>query len=243
MSEEEVIEITEEPEESELSDIEQEAVNLGWVADGVEGKRNLSAEEFVDRQRLYEDIRGLKKQNRKLQDGLTAMKDFQATIRSNERERVIAELNTAKKTALEQEDYNAVVAIDDKIAKQRVPEVPQSNEAFESWIDDNDWYHQNDEMKQYADMIGTGYFQQNPRKDMNDVYKYVTEEVKKRFPDSFENRERSKPNSVEGAGKGRAKTSKRHSAKDLPEDARQIMKTIVRTGTMTEAEYLASYFD
>jgi len=226
----------------ELSEVEQQAIEHGWNPDGVEGKLNLSAEEFMDRQKLYDDIRGLKKQNRKLQDGIEAMKEFQTTIRKNERERVIQELKIQKKLALENENYDAVVQIDDKIAEQRVADEPVSNVAFEKWVDDNEWYHQDPEMKTYADTIGAGYYQGNSNKSVEEVYAFVSEEVKKRFPEKFGNQERSKPNPVEGAGKGRNATSKKYSAKDLPEQDRQMMKTIVRTGTMTEAEYLKEYF-
>jgi len=226
----------------ELSEIEQEAISHGWNPEGVEGKKNLSAEEFMDRQGLYDDIRGLKKQNRKLLDGMEAMKEFQNTIRVKERERVLNELKAAKKVALENENYDAVVQIDDRIAETKAQENPPTNTAFEKWIDDNDWYHQDTDMKQYADMIGTGYFQQNPNKSMDDVYLYVSDEVKKRFPDKFGNPKREQPNPVEGASKGRVKTSKKYSARDLPEHDREIMKTIVRSGAMTEAAYLKEYF-
>ena len=228
--------------EQEHSEIELTAIEHGWNAEGVEGKLNLSAEEFMDRQGLYDDIRSLKKQNRKLHDGIEAMKEFQKTIRDSERDRVLTELKDAKKVALEAENYDAVVQIDDKIAETRVQAEPPSNEVFESWVDSNDWYHQDPEMKQYADMLGTGYFQQNPTKDMKAVYEYVTEETKKRFPDKFGNTNREKPTSVEGAGKGRARSSKQHSARDLPDSDRDIMKTIVRSGAMTEAEYLKEYY-
>ena len=77
----------------EYTEAELEAIEHGWNPDGAEGKRNLSAEEFMDRQPLYDDIRSLKKQTRKLQDGIEAMKQMQDGIRHRERQQVIAELN------------------------------------------------------------------------------------------------------------------------------------------------------
>jgi hypothetical protein len=224
--------------EDTLSEIEQEAVTHGWTPEGVEGKRNLSAEEFMDRQPLYDDIRSLKKQTRKQQEAIEAMKQLQEGIRAREREKTINELKYQKKQALEEENYDAVIQIDDKIAEEQAADAaPATNIAFEAWVDKNEWYHQDHEMKAYADMIGAGYYQQNPTKQMEDVYTYVGEEIKKRFPDKFNNSNRGNPSSVEGASSGRKgrATAQSHSARELPETDRQIMRTIVRSGAMTEA--------
>jgi hypothetical protein len=238
MAEEQVVDQT-----PEYSEIEQEAIDHGWNPEGVEGKKNLSAEEFMDRKPLYDELHSTKKQIRKLQDGMEAMKTMQEGIRAREREKTIRELQQQKKVALESENYDAVLQIDDAIAQERTAEAePVSNVAFETWVDENEWYHQDQDMKKYADMIGAGYYQQNPKVPMSEVYEYVTSEVKKRYQDKFENTHRQRPNPVEGAGKGRTNTSKKHSVRDLPEEDRQIMKTIIRTGTMTEEEYLKDYF-
>ena len=235
-----------EPEQSqEYSEIEMQAMEHGWNPEGAEGKRNLTAEEFMDRQPLYDDIRSLKKQTRKLQEGIEAMKAMQEGIRQREREKTIKELQAQKKQALETEDYDTVVDIDDRIAAERANTGQTPNVAFEQWVDSNEWYHQDDDMREYADMIGAGYYSKNPARPVEEVYKYVTKEVKARFPEKFgDNPKRSQPTPVEGANKGRAgrSTSAKYSAKDLPEQDRRIMETIVRSGTMTKDEYLKSYF-
>lgn len=238
-----VQEVQEVQEEVEYSPVEVEAMEHGWNPEGVEGKRSLTAEEFMDRQPLYDEIRSTKKQMRKLQEGMEAMKKLQQGIREREREKTIRELTQAKKAALEAENYDAVIEIDDAIAVERTKnDEPQSNIEFETWVDNNEWYHQDSEMKNYADMIGAGYYQQNQGKPVSEVYKYVTQEVKKRFPDKFGNPNRGKPSPVEGAAAGRRSTSKKHSVRDLPEADRNIMKTLLRTSNMTEEEYLKEYF-
>ena len=233
-----------EPEQEavEPTDIEKEAMEHGWTAEGVEGKRNLSAEEFMDRQPLYDDLKAQKKQIKRLQEGFEAMKQHTSGIAERERAKVIAELKEAKKSALENENYDAVVEIDEQIADTKAQDpAPKVNETFNAWIDENEWYHQDSEMKNYADTIGAGYAQQNPNKPLTEVYNYVASETKKRFPDKFGNPNRGKPSPVEGASKGRQSTSKKYSAKDLPEDDRRIMRTLVRAG-MDEQEYLKQYF-
>jgi len=232
----------------EHTEAELEAIEHGWNPDGAEGKRNLSAEEFMDRQPLYDDIRSLKKQTRKLQDGIEAMKQMQDGIRHRERQQVIAELNIKKKEALQEEDYDEVIKIDDKILETRTEtEEPKNNIAFETWVEDNQWYAESDDMRGYADMIGAGYYQQNPNKSKSDVYEYVTKEVKKRFPDNFNtgNKNRRNASPVESAEKGRAGRERvtKYKVSDLPEDDRRIMRTILRADPkMSEQDYLKSYF-
>lgn len=229
----------------QISEIEQQAIEHGWNPDGVEGKRNLSAEEFMDRQVLYDDIRSLKKSNRKLQEGIEAMNKMQEGIRQREREKTIRELQAQKKFALENENYDAVVEIDDAIAVERAEATaaPKSNIEFENWVDNNEWYSQDPELKSWADTFGTGYASNHPDKPASEVYEVVTKEVKKRFPEKFGDKVSNQPPAVEGAQRGRsARSGKRYSAADLPEEDRAIMKTILRTGTMTQEEYLKQYF-
>lgn len=227
----------------DFSDVELEAMEQGWNPEGVEGKKNLTAEEFLDRKPLYDKIHATEKRMKQILEGMEALKQHNATIAERERAKVIAELKAAKKIALENENYDAVVEIDDKIAEETARKnEPVSNDAFIEWVSENDWYNQDPEMKDYADMIGTGYAGKYPNKQATDVYQYVSQEVKKRFPEKFGNVNRTRPNPVEGAGKGRTGTSKKYSAKDLPETDRQIMRTIVRSGIMSEQDYLKQYF-
>lgn len=249
MAEELKIEPTEEQdvaEEStpEYSEVELEAIEHGWNPEGVEGKRNLSAEEFLDRQPLYDDLRSQKKQIKRLNEGVEALKKHYETQLERDRTRIINELKAAKKAALESENYDAVIDIDDQIAEtQAQAKKPATNEDFSDWVEDNEWYNTDSEMKEYADMVGAGYYQNHPNKSVSEVYNYVSDEVKKRFPEKFGgNPARQKPSPVEGAAKGRQGTSKQYSEKDLPEQDRQIMNTIVRSGAMTKQEYLKQYF-
>lgn len=242
------LEATEEAHVEEYSDIEQEAIAHGWNPEGVEGKRNLTAEEFMDRKPLYDDLHSQQRKIKRLEEGMEALKQHNKMIAAKEREKVINELKRAKKLALEEEDFDAVIAIDDKIAETRVAKDPAEetrNEAFEAWVEQNTWYSQDVELKEYADLIGTAYYSKNPTKSAAEVYKYVEKETKARYPDKFPtNERRSRPAPVEGANKGRKGGSKRskYSTADLPEEHLQIMRSLIRGKVMTEEEYLKDYF-
>ena len=233
--------------EVQLTEIEQEAMSHGWKPDGAEGKRTLTAEEFMDRQPLYDEIHSLKRQTRKLQEGVSALTKHQDHVRKQEREKTIQELKQKKVEAMDAGDNALVVDLEDQIqdtkAEAKVVEEP-SNDDFEEWIDNNTWYNQDSAMKSYADTMGKGYSSLHPEKPLADVYAYVTQEVKARYPDKFAGSKRGRQAPVEGASKGR-KVGKqpKYSTKDLPEDARDIMKTVVRmTKGMSEQDYVNSYF-
>jgi hypothetical protein len=240
-------ELTSEGFEQEYSEIELQAIEHGWNPEGVEGKRNLSAEEFMDRQPLYDEMRNLKKQARKLEEGMDAMRKMQEGIREREREKTIKELQQKKLEALEDGNYNAVIEIDDAIAEEKVNKDTQAvnNHQFEEWVDNNEWYNQDPDLRKYADTLGSGYFATNPNAEPKEVFNYVETEVKARYPEKFGNPRRKAPAPVEGASRGRGQVKRgasKHKASELPEQDRQIMRTILRTGKMSEAEYLKEYF-
>lgn len=253
MSKEELTEVTEEGTEEvgveEYSGIEQEAISHGWNPDGVEGRRNLTAEEFMDRQPLYDDIKYLKKENRKLKEGVDALRATTKVIREQTKSQVIAELKAQKRQALEEEKFDEVMEIDDKIAEANAAPTddgPVDNSAFENWVDHNEWYAQNLDMKEYADTIGFAYFQRNPNKSQDEVFRYVEKAVKRQYPDEFGEEGRPakrKPAPVEGATRGRGNSGKkRYSARDLDDQSRAIMNTTIKSGAMSEQEWLEAYF-
>jgi hypothetical protein len=230
----------------DYSEVELEAIEQGWNPEGVDGKRNLTAEEFLDRKPLYDDLRKTKRSLRKQQEQLEALKKHVSIADERARERALRELDAQKREALEDQNFDAVIAIDKQIREtENAPvqaEAP-TNAAFEEWRESNDWYDENPEMKDYADMVGTHFAGKNPGLSPEKVFEHVTNEVKARFADKFTNTRRQQPNPVEGAVRGRAAGSKqRYNERDLPDEHRDIMNTLVKGGTMTKEEYLKSYF-
>ena len=227
----------------EYTEIEEKAISMGWNPEGVEGKKNLSAEEFVDRQPLYEDIRSLKKAFRQSKDSIEAMKGMLEGVRQQGYEEAIQKLNEQKKRAMEDENYDGVIKIDEQIAQKREEAKADTvikNPDFEEWIDKNQWYENEGEMHDYADFVGQKYLQKNGKDTpLKEVYQYVSEKVKKQFPDFFDEKPRKNP--VEGASRGRSSGAS-YSARDLNETERSIMKTLIRDGTFkNESEFMKAY--
>ena len=85
--------------------------------------------------------------------------------------------------------------------------------------------------------MGLVYFNKNPQATPGQVLKYVEDKVKKQFPDKFGTR-KAAPNPVSGTDRS-AKKGPKADDFELDDMERDIMKTLVKSGTMTEAEYRA----
>lgn len=228
----------------ELSPIESEARAKGWSPEGIEGKRNLTAEEFLDRQPLYDKMHKTDRAMKRLEEQNKAITAHLEMIRRTTLEGKVDALKSKKREALEERDHDEVMRIDEEIIKASqdkdvpVSTAPVTNDAFDQWLGENQWYDNNDEMRKYADKYGAGVLATNPNMDLKDVYQEVADEVKHRFADSFvTNRKQTSP--VEGSRpRSRAKVAK-HTVKDLDSDAKMIHDNLVRSGVMSTEEYIA----
>ena len=261
LGEVETEEVNETPEETpeekeetpEYSDVEKKAMEMGWNPEGVEGKENLNAEEFVGRQKLYDDIRTLKKQNKRLSGDIENINKYQDTIREDERKVVMQELRDRKIQALKDEDYDKVADLDDQIADERGKESQTAattdgpTPEFKEWVSDNGWYETDIDLKVEADHIGEKYWKANPEKTLEEVFEYVGKTVRKLNPDTFDNGNRNKPSAVEASGNRPARkkeTAPKYKVSDLDAESQSIMRTIIRTTKgMTEERYLKEYFE
>lgn len=240
----EVNEDIEKEEEKQWSEVEEQAIAKGWNPEGVEGKRNLSAEEFLDREEFYSQIHSLKRENKRLAEDISNLNKHQKRIREDERKKVVEELKAAKKLAYAAEDYDKVVEIDEQLAEARAPEVEETKEneaaeAFQEWRSQNTWYDKDIEMREYADMIGRGLFDKSM--SPTEFYSKVEKEVKTRFADKFAT-PTTKRTPVESSTRSKPRNISGFSEKNLSEEERSIMRTVLRnTPGMTKEQYLKEY--
>jgi hypothetical protein len=87
-------------------------------------------------------------------------------------------------------------------------------------------------MRAYADRLGAELATSYPP---GQVLQMVEKEVKKEFSHKFTNPKSSRPMAVEPAGRGGTKSD----SFQLTPDERDIMRKFVRSGVMTEKEYIA----
>lgn len=244
-------------EEQEYTEIELEAMDQGWSPHGVEGKRNLSAEEFLDRKPLYDKIHRVEKTLKEQDKKFEALRQHEKMVRDRMHEDHLKELKAAKRAALESYDYEKAEQIDDEIfdartqhqqeEKPAVPDVENIQRAVADWTEENPWYMENKVMKRFAYGEGEDYRAENPGAPIEEILAHISKAVKKEFPEKFSNMNRAKPSSVEGSATGGRRTPatpKQKSVKDLPEEAISVMRTLIRGGTFkTEQDYVNDYFN
>jgi hypothetical protein len=232
----------------ELSPAEQEALQSGWVPKeefhGDEHKW-VDAAEYLRRGELFKKIELQSRELKDVRRALTEMKKLHSSVREVEYQRALDTLKAQKKSALEEGDADAVIAADERmdLVKEQVrllkqeEHVPQENSGethpeFMEWKAKNSWYTSSNPMRAFADALGaelsaTGL-------SPSQVLQRVEAEVKKEFPNKFRNPRQDRPGAVEGTTQ---KASSQGSFQLTPEE-RKVMQTFVRTGVMTEADYV-----
>ena len=232
----------------QLSAAEQQAMEQGWVPqDEWEGDPDQwrPAKEFLDRGELFKKIEDQNRTIKEFKRALDDLKGHHAKTRETEYARAIQALKAQKIAALEEGDAAAVVKLDDQIdlvkdeqskLKQAAIEQPQEqlNPEFTNWVDKNKWYETSQPMRAYADALGRdlAYKGLSP----SEVLKEVERQVRDEFPQKFRNANRDKPGAVEGSTN---KGAKGGNDVALSDDERRVMQRFVRTGVMTEKEYMA----
>lgn len=203
------------------------------------------AKEFVERGELFGKIDNMGRELKETKKALKMLQDHHSKVRETEYKRAVDELKSLQKKHLEDGNSDAYLEttelLTDLKAEQKAREVvsestqAQPDPRFTTWVQKNPWYAQDEKMRDYADSIGMGYAQKHPGLDPEEVLQYVTSEVRERFKTRFENPNRNKPSSVEGASN--SAPAKKESFQ-LTDEERKVMHTFERTGIMSKDEYI-----
>jgi hypothetical protein len=255
-------EVQEEQKEPELSEIEQLAVKIGWNPKHEGGDREpISAEEFILKSKEIQSTqtkqnKGLKREIDNLKRGIGQLQQHNETVYKVQVKALkgkIKELQTRRKEAVEDNDSEAVYAIDSQIKDIRdipdelavEPMAPTPPE-FEEWVEKNSWYSDNEDMRAYADLQGD-LVKNGKRPELEGLpFKKLLGEierlVKDKFPENFKQPEpKPKAPAVEGAGMKRRETTKsksKYTYKDLSRDQQDACDFFVKQGVMSEEEYI-----
>lgn len=240
----------------ELSPVEQEALEQGWVPktkwveDGGNPDEWRSAKEFKDRGELYKTIHSTKRELKQTQATLTALQKHHQFVFEKAHKQAVADLKQEKRAAMVNEDFDRVEQLDTAIeeaveehqkAKQelvqvQVEETGQHPE-FTAWVDRNQWYERDEDLRDEADSVGIVYAKKHQGVPPAEVLKAVEKEMKRRHPEKL-GVKRAAPNPAAGVDRSN-KPVKASGGDDLDEMERDIMRTLVKSGVMTEAEYKA----
>jgi len=242
-------------EKVELTPVEQLAVEIGWNPNHKSGDREfVSADDYIRRSKDIQSTqtkqnKGLKRQVEDLQVGLNMIQQHNDTVYKVQVKALksrVRELQGRRREALEDNDAEAVSAIDSQIKEiddipneLPVKQITTTPPEFEEWVEKNKWYTQSDEMRAYADAQGTN----NPEinglpfgKLLNEVGKLV----KSKFPEEFDAPIAPRIAAVEPAGTRRkaAGAKSKYTYSDLSKSQQNICDHLVKIGLKTEEEYI-----
>lgn len=249
-----------EAKEVELSPIEQTASEQGWVPKeqweeaGNDPKDWRDAREFVDRGELFKTIHNTRRELKQAQGAVSALQKHQEYIFEKGYQKALADLKMERRQAVRNEDFERVEEIEDQIdevkekhdaEKQAMQQSVAQAQAvatphpdFERWSQKNQWYFNEPEMQEFADVTGIMYAKRNPGADPMYVLKHIEDKVRKQFPDKFGAR-RAAPSPTASVDRTARVTRSGKDDVELDDNERIIMADLVRNKVMTEAEYKA----
>jgi len=230
------------------SPIEQKALEQGWRPRAeFEGSDDdfIDAKEFVRRGELFSKIEHQNKELKAVRQALEAFKVHHGKVKEAEYERALKSLQSARKEAVINGEHEQAFALEEKIDEIKAekaeivkeastPITTNSNQEFTEWMSRNKWYTSDNELREEADVLGIGYHQKG--KSPSEVLNLVEQRIKKMFPEKFTNQKANQPNRVEGSSR---QGSSRAESLSMDDSERAIMRKIVKTGVMTEQEYMA----
>lgn len=251
MSEDTIVDTPEDtPEAPELTPIQQKAAEQGWKPkEQFEGEEDefIDAPEFVRRGELFGKIEHQSRELKAVKQALDALKQHNTKIEASAYDRAVKALKDQRKEAINDGETSRAFELDDQIEEAtkareqimreaQVPAVQEVDPAFTNWVDRNPWYTKDVAMQAVADRVGIEMARRGV--PQNEVLRKVEEEVRNAFPHKFTNPKRERATAVEPSSRGGTSVS-RGADVAMDEDERAIMRKIVKTGVMTEAEYKA----
>lgn len=239
--------------------VEEQARSKGWRPQSEwtgDADDWVPAKEFVGRQSLFDKIHSLKQDlhmTRKAHEQeLGNIRKYIAQMSDMEYKRAIADLKAQRRVALREGEIDQAEDIQDQVremetnrekAKREMEASPQSQQPHPdvvAWREQNPWFDTDAELRDEAESIGTGYALKHPNEQPRKILEYVTERLKKLYPEKFGQKPAPTASKVESGGGGRS-TGGASGGKttalgwnDLTEDQRRIGQTVIKSGVLND---------
>jgi len=240
-------------EENQYSDVEQLALEKGWKPkEEYQGDptRWRTAETFLALEEPLKRIEQQSKELKAVRAALEAFKEHHTKVKETEFNRAVKALQDTRKKAMIEGDAETALALEERIEEVKAEKQAVLDDArktavqettaelhpeFQEWLSRNNWYGTNKAMRVVADRLGLEYHADGL--SQREVLKRVEEEIKKEFPHRFQNDKTKRAMAVEPTSRSGKPAGS--SSFELDETEREIMRKIVRSGAMTEKEYIA----
>jgi|SRR6267142_5965980 len=250
MTEEVKVEDTEQVQEVQLTPVEQEAIEHGWVPkDEFQGDEHkwVEAGEFIRRGELFKKIEDQNRELKQVRQALNGFKEHYTKVEEASYQRALTALKQEFKTANREGDFDKadrletqIESVEQEAAALRKnaasqPQQAEANPDFVAWVAKNDWYHSQVHMKAYADQVGIKFA--NLGMSPREVLQKVDAEVRKEFPTKFTNPNREKGSAV--ADPTSRASSRKSDTYELTDQERRVMNSLVASKVLTKEEYIA----
>ena len=224
-----------------------------WEADGKDPAEWRSAKEFNERGEFFKTIHQIKRELKQKDATISAMQKHHQYVFDQAFRKAQAELRKERREALRNDDIDRVEEIEtqletteqeykdkkqEMVADQAAAQAVGPHPEFQAWVDRNEWYTSDSDLQDEADAIGMVYTKKHPGVKPEVVLAYVEKTIKSKFPEKFGQR-KAAPNAVASVNRAESGRKKAGSEIELSEQEKEFMKTFVRAGVMTEAEYKA----
>ncbi len=248
---------------------EQLARDHGWrPQDEWDGNPDdwIPAKEFNFRGELYGRIAKYGHELKEQREALRKMFDQHRKLYDAGYSKAVADLKAQKLNALEENDSRRVMLIDDEIdalKEQHQAKIKDFDDSvtpkttdtqvqheivFNQWNTVNGWYNADPMLRQEADAIAKQMVSSAQAQGKNVEYaKLLTEvarQVKTKHPDKFP-KSVTKTSAVDGGSREVTASSVKASGKftldRIPAGERDIAQTIIKSGALTEEEYVKQY--
>ncbi len=242
--------------------VKELATQLGWREDHT-GNDSVDASTYILKSKDIQKSMGqhnkdLKDQLQTLGGSVDALQKHNENVYQSEVNRLtreVADLKKERRAAVELADVSKVDDLDEQIEqKQKDIDAPKpinsqvqkatDNPVYDEWIENNEWYLDNDDMARFADTVA----QQYDGAPLERIYAIVRTKVQEIFPDRFEITKPIVNPSVDPVTPvGPKSPVESSSAKgndasftkaDLTSGQMQIMNQFVKGGIMTEEQYV-----
>lgn len=256
------VEKVEKIEEVAPTEKEQKAMDLGWrPKDEYEGeKRWVDAEEFLERQELYDGIHKANRKAKKLEKVVETLLVHNKKIEEVAVQKALDALKQEKKDAAKDNDIERVVIIDEKI--EQIKETSKGNKVVEPPVqhvldefkENNPWFDPespdyDEDMETYAHGVGTKLERSHPDWAHEKLLSEVAKQTKKAFEHKLQNTNRKTPNKVSGKSTNDSTPpkEKKITYDDLTPEGKSMYKVLVKNdktnphGVMSAEDYLADY--
>lgn len=182
--------MSEEGREPEVKpEVEQKPDKIIEIAKAVGWKENgpLDAETFLTTMPgRFQDQTRTMQELKKSVEGIT--KHFSKTVEAQVRERLTT-MEARKEEAIIAGDVAQVKQIDKEIKEIERTEIPQESDVrpeVQAFIEKHEWFDKDRKMTKRAIAFKEEYFDDNPNGTLKDALAYAELELKKAFPDKFE---------------------------------------------------------